>query len=262
MAKTLDEAVIASRQDYLDDLVYVLSETDLVKLQKALREFAGTNPTFEMTSREITYHFPDLEGVLAYENQPGKEIKSIQITANSADYKKRASITFSESRFNRGIINLSGPLDAITKLNDAIEARLTGMEPWYRRWANVSTSTIQVYVIFMVLWVTVAALVNIFSSRTNLAWFRAFAKTNPFLLLIPGFIFLSLVTYAPVLATSWLDNRRRRYFPAVVFALGQGKQRHDNLEWIRRTVIVGFFVSLSASLGFFLLTFLVRVSRL
>jgi hypothetical protein len=60
---------------------------------------------------------------------------------------------------------------------------------------------------------------------------------------------LILTGFAGVGGLIWVLNRvRARFFPATVFAIGQGKGRYELDDKVRWVVIVGVFVSVVASL--------------
>lgn len=227
---------------------FVLTKEDLSKLHRALGDF-GDRVTYEVACRDrLTRHF-NIEELQDYENAPDKEIKSIEIWARAShDVDKSAHLQLSNYEGENIYVRFDGPEEAADKLNSAINERLAGMKPWYSRLATADFFILLGGLLLaFILGILVASAIGLLGPPQG-EESKGDRPLNP----IAALLALAIVSM-PFIGGFVLNRMRDRFFPAGVFAIGQGANRHSITERIRWGVIISFFVSLAASLFVLLL---------
>jgi hypothetical protein len=134
-------------------------------------------------------------------------------------------------------VSLRGEETCISSLRTSLTDILDGMCPWYSRIATVDLFYVWVPS-FMVLTLVLQFMSSPSTPKVAIPFRKALYLTAVFVGAIAA---IGLVIWG----TSRL---RSRFFPVSTFAIGQGLGRHQLDEQIRWVVIVGFLVSVAASI--------------
>jgi hypothetical protein len=231
-------SIEASRIDHRE-WVFVLTQDDLSKLHKVITNYVDFIEYEIECSDGLARKLTDIKKLYDYENPPDREIKSLTIEARTQDYSLSMTIEFNNSEYHNVHIYLRGSEKDVTKINRAIEERLIGMRPWYARFATIdffsSSMTLVTWALVLLTLMGLFGLLMLMDNKPSSDFdSKAFVVT--------------IITLAAIIGGGWILNHLRcRFFPKAVFAIGQGARRHENKEWIRKT-IVGTFISLLVTL--------------
>ncbi len=225
---------------------FVLTEASVKKINEALSKF-GDTVTYRVDCADELERTFDLKKLLAYENAPKKAIKAVTIEAKreQVDDFRIATVRLRNEWFRTPVdLSFRGPESEVEKLNGAIESILAGMRPWYWWVARYSLLSI-----VLILTLTLSFVVMV------VALTRRLVVANPPGQAIGTAAGMEIMTYTLAAAELMfvvvfaLDWFKGRLFPRAIFAIGQGLTRHIFWEKIRWTVLIGFLVSLAASLA-------------
>ena len=121
-----------------------------------------------------------------------------------------------------------------TKLNERLSTWLEGMRPWYWWLARGNPVTLSILVALLV-----------FVLFLHASWI--FGPTSRELPLKSGLSIAIAISVIPG-GILWLAGTGlMKGFPAGVFATGQGKRRHDLYDKLRWIAVIGFPLSIIAS---------------
>ena len=194
------------------------------------------------TARSATARreFGSLSRLLAFDNAKAKEIRSLQFSARSRDFKRYGDVTFG-GRY--GLTPISATLSAqedgeILQAYEELRDTINGTRAWYSLISRVDVAT-GFFVSVGVIWfVGYIALGDPPEPRRGVELGQAVLRAAAAVGVIGA---LGLF--------GWLLWRlHARFFPRAFFALGQGVDRYqvdDNMRWV---VIVGLVFSVFGSL--------------
>lgn len=217
---------------------FVLTEEDLRALGDLLSTLGGIKYTLECSdglSRKCT----SLEGVLRFDNSPTRSIIRLEVSARAADSSAWVTASLGDEAYSNLRIHMDGPEESIVGLNRELESRLTSMKPWYSALTRGDLFLLG-WAFLMVLVFLVAAIAAF--GRIELEPSPSDPKRDA-----GSFVVSSIIVTLWGLLAWALQRARNRLFPIGTFALGAGRARHEFLEKIRWTVIIGFAVSVVAS---------------
>ncbi|MBL9084747.1 MAG: hypothetical protein JNK76_23280 [Planctomycetales bacterium] len=183
----------------------------------------------------LTRHFANLEQLTQYENSRAKAIQSITFDARSREPRKSATL----GGFALGSVDFraDGEEQVVSRLREFIATQLDGMRPWYSPIAQYGLLT---------LWLIVA----IFSSGNLLVGGLKGAAVFNAQVLYALFCLGILAAVAMAWASDYLVKLKNAVYPIVAFSIGQGVGRFQTAENLRWVVVVGFLVSIAASVVF------------
>ncbi len=216
---------------------YVLKIEHIESIWVLFEKYIGIVNITIISKDNITRKFDSLSDFSDYKNSPSKQIENLIIVSELKDCEKAAYIEFSNGQWSNTItVNIDSDSESsIIELRSEINDVLAGSKPWYARLAKIDFF----YVVFFI---TTFSIFYLNSSQTQnnegLAIGQAITNT--------AIISLALAVLAVIV---WALNKlRQRYFPVAFFAIGQGLDRFKIDEKVRWVIVVGFIVSLSASL--------------
>jgi hypothetical protein len=134
-------------------------------------------------------------------------------------------------------VSLRGEEAVVASMRMAFTDILDGMKPWYSR-----ISTIDLFYVWFPIFMVLMLLFYIMSPSN--APKPAVPLTKALSILAIMVIVIGLIG-AAILGVYWV---RKRLFPTATFSIGQGLSRHQYYEQVRWAVIVGFVVSVVASI--------------
>jgi hypothetical protein len=218
---------------------FVLSDKDIKKLCALLADRIGPVTIDTKTIADLERQFTYASKLCEVENPWEKRIVDLRITARSEDWKKRATVRFSESRFAPIDVEVSASEIVVERLRQDLIDILRGLRPWYSRIARIDFI---LGIMFGLSFVSLLAaglvafgVVRLKEQNANDIYNR---EIRGFWLVIVGGTF------------GWAANQLRKLlFPIGIITVGQVAKRHSLLETIRWTVGIGFLVSFAASIA-------------
>jgi uncharacterized protein YxeA len=219
----------ASRTGHLG-AAFVMHDADLDALNRLLKDF-GDDIEYTITGKDgISLTFTEVNKLRAFENPRKKRIVKFSARVVNREPSRRAYLSLDSHWTQNVYVNIEGSQNMTTKLNEGISTWLDGMRPWYWWLARGNPLT------FSILILLTCSLVFLNSWWGYRSGLRS-SKPEEFLLppLVTGGSF-------------WLVAMGlMKGFPAGVFAIGQGKRRHDLSDRLRWLAVIGFPVSIIAS---------------
>ncbi|EGR0468965.1 hypothetical protein FG064_18465 [Vibrio cholerae] len=221
---------------------FVLHENDLRKLWQKLEAYGCSVTATVKFSDKVERKVSNIENLLGFENSKKRSIQSIKFQSRSEDGHNWTSIEFDSSIYRTITVSSSGDDELVTKVSDELTEFTSGIKPWYS-----SVSRLDVFWLIFVPFVLVfmfADMMHASSSEDVALTFRQSATAIG----VIAAILLGLYLSHKILGT-W----KNYLFPIASFAIGQGAKRYKNQDQLRFTVVIGFIVSIAASLfvGFF-----------
>jgi hypothetical protein len=191
--------------------------------------------TVECTD-EVEREFASSTELNAYDNLSSRSIRSMRVSGRSKDYETSASLGFGP---NGAFFSITAPSDdLVVKMRQEVQDIAREMRPWFSPFATVNMFVIAAgFLILLWLGITVGQALGFIadSGKPSTESGRSDAQG-----------WLVIITYFGMFAV--LHELQTRIFPVTTFALGQGKQRHENREKMRLSVVVALVVSVIASL--------------
>lgn len=230
-------------RSFRDASVFVLRWEDVDRLHC---RFADEFPIITIKAScadGLTREFSDLGELKQFSNAKRVAIDTLQFECRDQVYKNRSSIYFEASAAKNVRFSVDANEVAGTSLNTFFMDFLDSIRPWYSKLAGFDFS-IAVTVIAL----TSTMLLVLF------AWLKGFLKSVTVSAGSGERAFKSFAASVVIMVTAGLLNHfKGKFFPMGSFAFGDGLKRHDNFEVLRTVVIVGFIVSIAASIfyGFF-----------
>jgi hypothetical protein len=217
-----------------------MTEEDIRRLHSSFNELVGP-PEWAITfSDGLDRTYKNLDDVLSLENPTTHRVRAVKIESRSDKGDIRALLAITDAEYSNATIHLNGPEDPVIRLNQHIQDRLQAMRPWYAR-ATRTDFVSFVFLALLVLYVGGLAIIPFLSSDVGnrpISSERQAKLSAIFILAIIG-----------AFVGGWALNKlRARLFPSTMFALGQGRARHEHLERIRWGVAIAFVVGVAGSL--------------
>jgi hypothetical protein len=190
--------------------------------------------------------FADVEALIDYDNVRSREISRLGLDSRSDDFQKQASVRLSSGPLSSVDFSFTAQSDKlVVEVRQDVLALINELRPWYGIVATVDTLVASL-VAFTVLLVggVVGLLLGIalgFISVTS-------GSSSPSAPIDRRTAAYGLAVFALVGLVWALSGLKNRLFPVSIFAIGEGLPRHQSQETWRWVVVVGFLVSLVASL--------------
>jgi hypothetical protein len=173
--------------------------------------------------------FASVDNLVDFENSPARHIVRLHLSARTDDWTRRAGVTFGGYVPITG--SVSGDGEEIIGMRDKLDDVISGTKPWFNRLSKVDFF----WVALVPVWLGLMVLGAITPEREEA---------------VPISRAMFVVVGGPALLAGmiWGLNRLRKWaFPIATFAIGQGIARHEHLEKIRWTAMVGLLVSIAGS---------------
>jgi len=221
---------------------FVLTPTELTKLCENLENLA-LNVEFEAKCKDnIKRKFPSLNELLKFENPPKRDILKLSLWGRSKERDLRVWLEFDKDTSSNVLISIDGSEEETIVINDLIEELLSAVKPWYGFLTKTDyTLMLLTGVLVLFLGVALAIALGIIGGTDKPSSPETVRSS------IVGQLIAIAFVIAPLVFGYFLNRIRANVFPMGVFAIGQGAKRHTDKELFRTLVVVGFFVSLAAS---------------
>jgi hypothetical protein len=224
----------ASRKGSLG-AAFVMHDTDIEALHRLLKDF-GEEIEYTIKCKDgMSLEFTDVKKLRAFENPRNKRIVVFSAWVTSREPRRHAHLSLDSHWTHNVYLDIEGSQHMTTKLNEGLSTWLDGMRPWYWWLARGNPITFSILILLVC---------SLFFLESWLAW-SGLQPLKPGLFLFSTFVTVSLVMGG----CFWLAAMGlMKGFPADVFATGQGKRRHDVYDRLRWLAVIGFPVSIIASL--------------
>lgn len=224
---------------------FVLEPEQARKICKLLGDRIGSLTIGAQCADDMVREFTDIKRLLAYENPSNRRILSLVFSSQADDFNKRAQIEFDYNSWHTISVSIHGTEAVVSRLRDDLREIVNGVKPWYWRFARIDFFTLSFFYIAVGCLIAMIYFENFHDKSEKLSDFPI--RTQ--LVVIAVLFVVSTVIVVGSAASIWGLNRLRdRYFPLAVFAIGQEAKRYHTNETIRWTIVVGFLVSLAASI--------------
>jgi len=186
----------------------------------------------------INRNFSSTDQLLSYSNPPKSKIQSISLRARSDDHKKSARIVFSNDNWRPIQFEVQGPEDIVIILKDDFINKVVMTKAWYDRFARLDIFWL-IYGIgiatFVILLLCIA--IGILTSEKPTTD-KSIPKEQAmdWLIGMSGVGFLGFVGLL-------ISRLKGKLFPIGTFAWGGAAEKHELLEKVRWTIVIGFIVS-------------------
>lgn len=216
---------------------FVATSTDISRLWEAFEASEMTVSAKVSCTDQMVRHFDSKLALESYDNPQRAAIVSIEISGSGREPYRTGNVSLGE-RYSAPIsISLRGEEEFVSTLRTTITDTVDGMRPWY---SSIATADL-FYVLFPAFMLAALALIAMLPSP------QPSPPTSVARGLMTGIIGFAIGGL--VVGGIWtMSMLRKRYFPKATFGIGQGVTRHKHQENVRWAVIVGFVVSVGASL--------------
>jgi len=216
---------------------YILRPSHVQRIWGVLSEQIGTVSATASCSDHIERQFTSLDDLLGFENSRTRAIRSLYIRAASRESDSAAGVTIEADSWSTLSLRVEGEESLVQRIRDGISEVFDGMRAWYSAIARLDFF----YVVFGFVGIAYMVLRSMVGGDTP----------SPAMKLSQA-VWLTLGLLGFIAALSflvWFLNRiRQRFFPIATIALGQGIERYDFDDKVRWVVLVGFVVSVFASI--------------
>jgi len=217
---------------------FVLCPKDVGRIWDILEKAFGPAKAEASCADGIQRTFTSLDQLASYENPRARAINSLTFRARDAKLDRRASITLGARYSSSIMVYIEGPEEVVVPAKNTLGEFFDGIKPWYSPVSRVDFFYL-VLAVASFAFTVLNLMVNGGSGKAEPIEFgRATLVTAVVIAMLAG-----------LAAFVWILNMlRTRFFPVVVFALGQGQGRYELDDKVRWAVIVGIAVSVVASL--------------
>lgn len=130
---------------------FVVGEDELTKLADLLSGRIGSFEIRADCADDVARTFKTVKELAAFENAKGKEIRRLHISARSDDFKERATIDFSGSRWRGISLDFEARDDVVSRLRTEVLDLIKEMQPWYTVLHRVDFTSIA-FLAYLLLW--------------------------------------------------------------------------------------------------------------
>jgi len=219
---------------------FIVGEHELKKLTDLLADRIGDCEIRADCVDDIARTFKTVREFAAFENAPRNEIRRLHISARSDDFKKRATVDLSGSRWRGISLGFEARDDVVSRLRTEVLDIIAGMRPWYSVLHRVDFVGIS-FLTYFLLWFASSLVVTFKWMPAGDAREEDPTSSAAAQLIVYGGI---AVLFGMGFLLNWF---RDSIFPRAVFVIGQGKNRFQHLERIQWGIVIAFVVSFVAS---------------
>lgn len=224
---------------------FVLRPDHIRRVWALFESKVGPVSALALCADDFEREFNTIQELLDYDNFPARKIVALQIGTWDKDSDPTASISFMQQRYSPSIrFTATGVEEQVAVLKQHIANLLDAITPWYSFLSGTPRTVFLLSAASLpMFFLTLAINVPLHKTHTPPSLSTLFLAI---MLMAVAFIALGFVA-------AGLNALRVRLFPIGLFALGAEQSRYQTDENIRWVVIVGFFVSLAASVVFALI---------
>jgi hypothetical protein len=216
---------------------FVATSQDINKIWDVIESNEMVPEATVSCSDGIVRNFVDRDKLINYNNPKRAKIKSIEITGRRREPYTTIVITLGRKYSYNASVSIRGEESFVESSRILFTDILDGMKPWYSGFARIDLSNV-----FLSIILSIFLILQIMKSESHPSHATPLDKAILILaitMFTMGIIVLSFFT---------ISLFHQKLFPMSTFAIGQGISRHQYLENIRWVVVIGFFISLLASI--------------
>ena len=215
---------------------FVINKEHIKNIWELLQSRIGSTTITIVCADDIEREYDTWKKFTLFDNSKSKQIKELAIHAQSEDYAKQASINFSSSISSQVYMRIKASEQVVVRLNSDIKDILDNTNPWYAKFVKIDF-------FYIIMFAFGVGIMNFYISHPEVNTNNKSEGNDALAILI-----LLFIISAVIVVSLLLNKLRSRYFPTSVFAIGKGMDRYQFDEKIRWTVIMGFIISVIASL--------------
>ena len=216
---------------------FVATNQDVTRIWKVLEKSGMVVTATIKCSDGLVRYFQNSEMLAQYENPQRASISALEISGRSPEPYSSAEISLGAHYSAPVSVSIRGEETHVSSMRTDLTDTFDGMKPWYSR-----ISTIDLFYFWTAIFMVLMLLLQIMAPSSVPTPGVPFKKALSILAIAVTVIGLIGVM---IWGVSW---SRKHFFPIATFAIGQGLTRHSHHEQVRWVVIVGFVVSLVASI--------------
>jgi hypothetical protein len=182
----------------------------------------------------LNREFGSLGELFDFRNPERAQISELLLVARSESFGDRFSITLDSDEYKNVHISVDAEEEVGIYLNELSNDFVASLRPWYAWIARVDVD-----IVLLVLWLAFVI--------SNLWKAKSLSFELPRSIDLVPLAVGTALGLIPLTAAIFLKRLVRRFFPKAVFAIGDGEQRHSGRETTRTVLILGFMVSVVAS---------------
>jgi hypothetical protein len=217
---------------------FVLKSEHIRRLLESLSTKVGNTSISAKCEDGINRNFDSLDHLLSYSNPPTSKIQSLSFRARSGDYKTSVRVIFANQIWGSIQFEVEGPEDFVISLRDDLTKTAAMTKAWYDRFARLD-----IFNLIFAIGITGVAILLLFivigiigSDKLGLHSNNARSQALGYLL---GVGFTGSLLFLGTL----ISRFRTKLFPIGTFAWGDAAEKHEFLEKVRWTIVIGFIVS-------------------
>jgi len=215
---------------------FVLKPEHIKNIIELLNNNIGNTSISTYCEDGISRNYNSADQLLSYSNPPNFRIQSISLRARSDDLKKSARVVFANEIWRSIQFGVEGPEDVVINLRDDFMKNAAMTKAWYDRFARIDIFRLISLIGFSLL-IIIFLCIAIWGSdvpETNIKGPRALAL---------GYISGTGTVFALAFIGFLVSRLRTKLFPTGTFAWGDAAEKHEFLEKVRWTIVIGFIVS-------------------
>jgi len=225
---------------------FVLTATQTKKVWQMLEDAVGAVRATASCADHLERTFTSAENLVDYENPRARQILRLEFSARSSDYQREAYLGFGGS-FRPITVRVTGCEPLVSRVKDTLADIVAGMRPWYSAIARLDIY--RTMALLSLIWTVIYSPIGWISLINDVREGRRPGLTEIArwrVIIISVLIVLAMVGLLMLLwGLCWLQQR---FFPVVMFALGQGQARYDVDDKWRWGVLFAFAVSTLGSI--------------
>lgn len=220
---------------------FVLKPEHIKNIIELLNNNIGNTSISTYCEDGISRNYNSTDQLLSYSNPPNFGIQSLSLRARSDDFDKSARVVFASESWSSIQFAVEGPEDVVINLKDSFMKNISMTKSWYDRFVKLDIFGLM-FVIGYSLWIMLLLCVAIWGPdtlKTDIYSPRASA-------------FGSLIGIGAIGSLAFIgflvSKLRTKLFPMGTFAWGGAAEKHEFLEKVRWTIVIGFIVSFLSGL--------------
>ena len=213
----------------------VVKESDIEYLYNLLKEYI-TEPSIRAECKDkVTHNFSSLEELFNYSNSKSSKIVQLRFLSYCTDTNKHGSIfiDFDNSIFANMRYEIELPTKSIYEIQKKLKDVLVGTYPWYRILSKISY-VFAGFALYIILWASLSIALGLGFIESSTEEVTIDRKTATFF-----WIFLFLY----VASLFVLDVLNLLLFKRNFLLIGQQKQHYNNMEFLRKGIVVQILLS-------------------
>ena len=179
--------------------------------------------------------FSNFQELVEYRNNPDQELRALDFSMTDSKQNHISAKIGCEWNYidaNTAVFNLSGEDTTCIRLRQNIRNGMKSYRPWYWLLAKISLEKLFFLYIGLFSLYSVMKLAGVIKPDTTGIEIEIETLTTLIWVIIG-------ITIAALFGLFHLGNFLKNHlFQPVIFSIGHGKERNENREWIRRSVVV------------------------